>query len=471
MRKWVSFVSFFLILALSLSLFVYAADMPENDIVGNCTISLFTWDDVIVYPNVSIPYGSFNVLYFSLNLPGYIYTSLYVDFSFTLNEYADVYLPYGFLFANDVSAVTPGLGTISCYKDGSKYDITPTTLDSVPYTGNYNQIPASFSYDETSDTYSASFGELEDFGVGSFYISFNKYTLPSGNYSFHLHPDFGSYLEAYLPIGIYIDNPSVTGGGGESESGSGSESEGETSSPASDPIIDYENGDISFSDAASQIRDQMNEVLNDEDATDYEKQIAIGVADNKLEQLQDISDEKFAIIVDEFDSKSGEIVDYLVSSGSTTVAPYIQDLNSSYADALTQATSPEQGILINTQYSVKLAQIQAIFHANVKKELDDVVSDQEMDEKESTYDRMDELLEVESEAISIFEEADYNSKLEFSNWIAQFDGDVTVYRSLFEFFFEDDKTWRIQPFLIIPFSLVLVGVLLATTTVVFRRRS
>ncbi len=471
MRKWVSFVSFFLILAISLSLFVYASDMPENDIVGDCLISYFQAYEYQLSPNISVPYGSFNVLHFSISNLSDPYTHLYIDFSLTLSSSVDLYLPYAFLFANDATAVTPSLGSISLYKDGSKFTYTPTTLDSVPYSGNYNHIAASFSYDSTSSSYSAFFDQPEDFGSGSFYISFYKYTLEAGSYSFHLHPNFPTAVEAFFPIGIYIDNPSVSGGVGDSESESGSESEGETSSPGSDPITDYENGDISFSDAAARIRDQMNEVLNDEEATDYEKQIAIGVADNKLEQLQDISDEKFAIIVDEFDSRSGEIVDYLVSSGSTTVAPYIQDLNSSYADALTQATSPEQGILINTQYSVKLAQIQAIFHANVKKELDDVVSDQEMDEKESTYDRMDELLEVESEAISIFEEADYNSKLEFSNWIAQFDGDVTVYRSLFEFFFEDDKTWRIQPFLIIPFSLVLVGVLLATTTVVFRRRS
>lgn len=471
MRKWVSFVSFFLILALSLSLFVYASDMPENDIVGDCLISYFRYSTYKFYPNISIPYGSFNVLYFSLSLPQSSYTDLYVDFSFTLNEYADVYLPYSFLFANDASAIIPNLGSISIYQDGSKYTVTPTTLDSIPYSGSYNQIAASFSYDSTSDSYSASFGELEDFGSGSFYISFYKYTLPSGSYSFHLHPTFlGTSIESFLPIGIYIDNPSVSGGGGESESESGSESEGETSSPVADPITDYENGDISFSDAASQIRDQMNEVLNDEEATDYEKQIAIGVADNKLEQLQDISDEKFAIIVDEFDSRSGEIVDYLVSSGSTTVAPYIQDLNSSYADALTQATSPEQGILINTQYSVKLAQIQAIFHANVKKELDDVVSDEEMAEKESVKLRVEELLEAESEALVIFEESDYESFLTFSNWISEF-GDVpTVYRSFFEFFFEDSKTQRVQPFLIIPFSLVLVGLILSTTTVVFRRR-
>lgn len=217
----------------------------------------------------------------------------------------------------------------------------------------------------------------------------------------------------------------------------------------------------------------MNQVLNDQDRTDFEKQFAVGIADTKLNQLQDISNEKFSSTVDNFEAQSDSIVQDYYSEPTTDILPVINDLNKVYTDTLTQATSPEQGMLINAQYSVKLAQLQAGYQVAYKQELEGVLSDEDMQLKQDSYDQTDSALAVEDEALDIFRESDYQSQLAFDNWLNQFSqyGDITVYRSIFEFFFEDPSTVKIQPFLTIPFSLVLVGVLLATTTVVFRRRS
>lgn len=237
-----------------------------------------------------------------------------------------------------------------------------------------------------------------------------------------------------------------------------------------DPILSYEEGLISFSEASAMIKDQMNEVVNNPELTDSAKQMAIAIADNKLDQLQEVSNNKFAVLVDQFDSSSTAIVNSYINSGSTNIAPALDSLNSIYSDYLTQTTSPEQGTLINTQYSVKLAQLQTVFEVNYKRELEGVISDQDMLNKEQQLEKVDSLLQIEDEALQIFDESEYQSQLVFQSWISQFSGDVTVYRSVFDFLFEDSRTSRFQPFLIIPFSLVLVGVLLSTTTVVFRRR-
>jgi len=217
----------------------------------------------------------------------------------------------------------------------------------------------------------------------------------------------------------------------------------------------------------------MNQVLNDQECTDFEKQFSVGIADTKLNQLQDISNEKFSSTVDNFESQSQSIVQDYYNDPTTDILPVINNLTTIYTDTITQATSPEQGMLINAQYSVKLAQLQAGYQVAYKEELDGVLSDDDMQHKQDSYDQTDSALAVEDAALDIFKEYDYQSQLAFDNWLNQFSqyGDITAYRRIFEFFFEDPATVKIQPFLTVPFSLVLVGVLLATTTVVFRRRS
>lgn len=241
--------------------------------------------------------------------------------------------------------------------------------------------------------------------------------------------------------------------------------------PTGDPVTDFERGELDFTEAASTIYDDLQEYLNIYNVPDATKQFQIALADFKLDRLREASDAKFSTVVDNFESTSDSIVDSYILSGSTDVLPAVSELNLLYTDALTQAVTPEQGTLINTRYSVKLQQLKTVFDVNYKKELDGALSDQDFVDKEAAMDRTDELLQIESDALQIFEDSEYQSYLTFVDWIHSTTDDPTVYRSIFEFLFEDPRSSSVHPFLIIPFSLVLVGVILATTTVVFRRRS
>ena len=216
----------------------------------------------------------------------------------------------------------------------------------------------------------------------------------------------------------------------------------------------------------------MNSVLSDPNSTDLERQLSVFLAQLDLEKLRVDSDEKYSPVVESFFAKSYRYIFDLTTDSCplSQIDDLILNLNLDYTDALTSATSAEQGILINSQYSTVLQQMKNVFDVKYKAELDEVISSSEMRDKQESYARLDELLELESSVIDLFEESDFESYLSFSSWILQFEDDPSLYRTLFEFFFEDPRAKVIQPYLIIPFSLVLVSVLLGTSSFLLRGR-
>lgn len=457
MKRFIAFIiAFFMIMALPLSI---SADLPENDALYSYDVkSLYITTnrgDAALYDWGDFNFGSLYRLAFEpqVIMPYEISIRYQFTLEFNFPSNTDLYICTRIL-DGDLSLLPSSIINSDTQES---FPIPSIVINTFPAITPYMHVPYRYNVSEGYISEQNSWELNLNSDIPFYCIS----GIPSGRYLFTfdtLAPFDSSLGKFNLPLGFFADNrttglnaPDLTG----------------------DPVLDYEAGYISFQDASQQIRDEMNQVLNDQERTDFEKQFAVGIADTKLNQLQDISNEKFSSTVDNFESQSESIVQDYYSDPSTDILPVINDLNKVYTDTLTQATSPEQGMLINAQYSVKLAQLQAGYQVAYKEELEGVLSDEDMQHKQDSYDQTDSALAAEDEALDIFRESDYQSQLVFDNWLNQFSqyGDITVYRSIFEFFFEDPSTVKIQPFLTIPFSLVLVGVLLATTTVVFRRRS
>lgn len=239
--------------------------------------------------------------------------------------------------------------------------------------------------------------------------------------------------------------------------------------PTGDANIDYNNGLISFQEAAQQIRDEMNEVLNDPDSTDFEKQMAVQVADQKLDELKEQSDAKYNTIVQDFNTDAEGVVNSFIDSGSTDPNPYIDNLNRLYTDALTQAVTPEQGTFINTQYNLSLEQMQLAFDANYKKELDDVISDEDMELSQEKRDELTDKLSKEQEIIQKFEDSDYMAQLKFDLWATELT-EHHVYKSIFDYLITDENS-ELTLYIQVPLAVTIISLLLATTNIIIRRKN
>lgn len=478
MRKITSFVSI-VVLMLILPFSVFA--IPDNNQAGTYSIDQFSLvrnlssNKATFSEPIYLNFGSVNLFRFGFTSSpnsgtNYIATiDLTVTFNLSIASNSVIYFSSDFSHGDSVS------NTFNCYlysitakKNNSTVTLTKGSLDGVSYSGNYN------FYNFTNDVQLNSI-EFNNFGttyISGSSIDFDTVSgLSAGEYTFTLtyrtNRNSSNYTYYYLPICVFIDDPYSSGTGG----GSGG-SEGGTN--INTPVDDFINGDSTFEDTVNEIINHANSIINDSSATDEDKQLAISIASTLLQNLYIQSDLKYSQTVIDFHNTSTSIVNNYITLGSADV----QDLNNAvnqlqinYTDAITQAVSPEQATAINTQYQLQLSRIKTVFDANYKKELDNVITEVELSQKEAAYTKLDNLLESESQAIDIFNEADYQGKLNFELWTDQyFYDDYSVYRSIFEYLFNSEDSYYLHPFLIIPFSLVLIGVLLATTTVVFRRR-
>lgn len=481
MRKITSFVSI-VILMFILPFSVFA--IPDNNQSGTYSIDQFslvrnvTSNKATFSEPIYLNFGSVNLFRFGFTSnpntgSSYISTvDLTVSLNLTIASNSVIYFSSDFSHGSTVSnTYNCTLTSITAKKNNSSVSLTKGSLDEVSFTGNYN------FYNFTNDVQLNSI-EFNNFGTTSISgssIDFDTVSgLSAGEYTFTLtyrtNKTSANYTYYYLPICVFIDDPYSSGTGG----GSGGSGGSEGGTNINTPVDDFINGDSSFEDTVNEIINHANSIINDSSATDEEKQLAISIASTLLQNLYIQSDLKYSQTVIDFHNNSSSIVNNYITLGSADV----QDLNNAvnqlqinYSDAITQAVSPEQATAINTQYQLQLSRIKTVFDANYKKELDNVITEVELSQKEAAYSKLDNLLESESQAIDIFNEADYQGKLNFELWTDQyFYDDYSVYRSIFEYLFNSEDSYYLHPFLIIPFSLVLIGVLLATTTVVFRRR-
>lgn len=451
MRKSIMVFCLVLILSYTLPLFVHA-ELPDNDVPGTFYLDVLDMDAGANYANfpsnMTFDHGSLYVLSFIPVSPSSISGKVTIHFNvdLTINSNVNFYFLEGFSSSSlDVPSfsMTPTLiinkNTSESVSLASKYPLTPFS-----YSGEYTPVRFYYNFSDNSINHISS---IPSDIVGT--LSFSGFPVfePS-SYRFQFRVDVNSSDGSFdIPLGFFFDAP-LTG----------------------DPIADYENGDITFSAANNAIRSEIDQIVNS-NMSNTDKQYLLGLQSYKLDQLQSISDAKFSTVVDNFTVQSADIVNSYIDTGSTDVLPAISELNLSYTDALTQAVTPEQAELILSRHSVTLNQIQAVFDVNYKNELDSVITDSDLADKEAASEHLSSLLDIEDDVRQTFIDSDYESYIQFEDWYSTVDPDeITVIKSIYEFFLSNDSAVIIRPFLTIPFSLFLVGVLLSTTAAISRRR-
>lgn len=454
MRK--SFICIFLVFVLvfTLSFSVYAD--PVNDIPGTYTLSniWFSFDHNVYYSVDSFDFnlGDIYSLYF------YLSKSSSTQYGYKISLNLNVSLPCDIYFLNLIPSVNGSPSGIALYPSyyvnhdtGDVYVksilSSLTSYSSFNYSGSFSRYYATLTSSDQSISFRSNSGQFYDMN-----LSYGKIIgLPAG--SCYLELECPSYtlssdnLNVAIPVGIYIDYRS-----------------------SGNPITDYEAGLISFSDASNQIIDEMNQILDSDSSSDFEKQFAVSIADQDLARLQSVSDAKYSATVNSFSDKSSDILQSYVDSGSTDILSAVTHLNTLFSDSLSQAVTPEQGTLINSLYNVRLSELQAIFDVNFNQYLESIITDSDFENSESYREDLSNAIAVQSEALLIFEESDYQAYLNFESWIADYLSDQNYHpiKDIYDFIFSDPSTSDIQPFLIIPFSLVLLAALLGTVISVSR---
>ena len=428
------------------------ADLPDNDYDSSYELAII---DVTANGSASeihdpllFQYGDLYYLYFqSAPVPTSGSAYFYFNVDFSLSSSADFYFLESFSSV-EVSSPSFSLVPTQFLNKSTNATISPSSriqYDSFLYSGEYNQY--NFFYDVNGSIYL----HTTLTGNSPFRLSFSCFkNVPSGSYRLKFSVPFDSSDSSfYIPLGFFLDRQ-LSG----------------------NPVQDYKYDDISFEAANNAINSELQTIVSAPNLTNVEKQALISITNSKLEQLQSLSDAKFSDTVDGFDESSGAIVDDYIISGSIDVLPAIGELDKLYSESLQAVNTPEQGILINSRYNARLSQIKAVYDVNYNQALENVISDQQFQEKQEAYDNLDDLLELEASTHEIFLESDYNSYIQFQDWYSSLNpSDFVLIKSIYEFLFNDDASLVIRPFLTIPFSLVLVGIILATTSAVSRRKS
>lgn len=258
---------------------------------------------------------------------------------------------------------------------------------------------------------------------------------PAGNINFHFSYAGDFIVNSGVCVGVFVDAASV---------------------PLSNIVDDYINGSISFEEALENLNDSYRESVAD-DPDSQQKQLAIMqyeldrlvlASDNK--NLSDIKDN----VTDSFNNTLGSF-----SSGIIDLVDAMEDLNTTYQEALANSGTPIQGILVNTTYQISLKKLEIEARQRAYEKLDSAISDDQISEADDYY-------AAEEDLINQFELAEFESALDFELWFNTLPpSESALYKQFFDYLLNDSS---IRMFLIVPISLVLVRILMGTHLVLGR---
>lgn len=424
------------ILSLTFIFPVYAE--PDNSVDGNLIIENFIYGPFEESLDISVPFGTVHYIFLDW-IGDYPPTDdRYITGSFTLTtqEYFDIYIAVN-ADNSDYTVSTPFADYLS-KSDSFSDDFRPSSGTNLVW---------------DSDDDSLSITPM----TGSFtkeYITFISYkSVPAGSYNVDWRAVFteSNPYDSEFYIGVFavpgvLDEP--------------------TPDWSNDPVGGFENGYYSFEEALNQLTENMDNLINSTTIPEV-KMFYVLYTSYQLELLEKKSDIIYNSTVSNFNDNGETIVNNYESSDDVDPSQYIDDLSALFTDALTQATSPEQGTFLSSVFQNLLAKLQLAFDVAYKEELDNTITDEQLqvdDEKEahilSKYFEEEELRDK-------FDQAKFDALSDWNTWLDDI-GDYTVYRSIFNFLFDD--AGRLSSFVVIPFSILIVSILLGTATTISRSR-
>lgn len=429
-------ISCFIIAALSLSV---SADLP-NDVEGSFIVDFI---DYYVGSELSetfdishtVPFGEVQYLQFQAeNRYEDTYNSarFVQNMTITLDKDVLMYIATPLLESDNTGF---NYGWLDNYRQ-SVNDFTATVTNPTAYRFNYRI--GSTSVSTTSITVSSVDVEYHCF-----------YNVPAGNYNFSFTYQFsdptGDPLTYSYPVGVFFVSLDF------------------------DPVGDFISGKVDFNTAITEINNYIDTTIDNALASDSEKLFAINYAHYMLDSLVLQSDIKYNSVVRDFNDDSVSIIEEF-TSGVKDVQSSIQDLQMVYFDALSQSVTAEQGAFVSSVYSTALAQLQLEWDRQYKEELDSIISDEDLSDMDYVKSDIDDYAAAESELVDMFDIAEFEGQLQFGVWTDNLGSDYVQYKAIFDRIFDssDNPT---AFFLIVPLSFALVSILLATTSVVVRRKN
>lgn len=425
---------------LTLSIFVFAA--PQDNIQeGNIIITGVSAEVSHSFPfstPISLAYGQNHLIKVNYTSSNFYEDALYLDgqFTLTLTDSADIYFAYNaYEISNSSYDVVPQTG-IESYRDSSK-DFTDTNFIVrsgylVSYDGDEDEVSYT-SYTPTSN-YNIAYKCYSNVPAGTYLIEYSYIYMPaSGSFS-------GDFI-----LGLYAVDPTPPGS---------------DDPPVGDPgILDgFKDGTYTFEQALDMLVNNMQDVLDNIMLSTEYKNFYVNYTSAMIEILEKESDIIYNSSVSDFNDQGEVIIDSFIASDSQDVSTYISSLTNLFSSVLEQASSAEQGTFLSSCFQNLLAKLQLAYEMS----LYDVVSDEEMNENAADKSYLKDLFADEDEAIEMFDRAQYESMLDFNEWISELKN-YQQYRNIFEWFFSSSGDLRV--FILMPFCFVLVSLLLGTTTV------
>ncbi len=227
----------------------------------------------------------------------------------------------------------------------------------------------------------------------------------------------------------------------------------------SDLVDSYISGSISFSDAVTSIRDTTDANVSASSTVD-EKLFHLLNAEYALDQLLVASDDR---VLQKLHDTFLPAVNTQISafqSGSQTLSSTLTKMSKLYSNALSSASTAEQGTMITAAYTLKLDQLRLAAEDLAGNHLDSAISDAEMSEVSDYYAAEDDLL-------AKFDIQKFKDALTFDLWFQQLDlVESNLYKSVFDRIINDSN---IRFYVSIPLALLIVSILLGTALRTNRR--
>lgn len=219
-----------------------------------------------------------------------------------------------------------------------------------------------------------------------------------------------------------------------------------------DIINQYQDGQISLSDAI----DSINSIVNDSisSTTDYtQSTLNLLIGQSQIDELLRLSDDKSlnnlnSTLIPSFDRAIDSYV-----SGTSTIDQTLVSLNDTLQSGLASSDTVEQGTLVNTTYQLKLEELQIQAQLKSKSVLDSAISDSEVSEFDYYYSS-------EAELMDKFNIADFKSQIDFDTWMLQLPTQEAIeYKKFFDYILNESP---FRFFIVVPMSCGLIALVLGT---------
>lgn len=419
------------ILSLTLIFPVHAA--PDNSISSNLIIENFEYDGFVESLDISVPFGK--VHYIQLDWIGDYppTTDRYItgSFSLTTNEYFDIF--------------------IAVNADNSNYSVSTPFSDYLSKSDSFSDEfrPSSgtlLTWDSDDDSLSIS-SITSSFTKEVMYFTAYK-SVPGGSYDLDWEAiytesnpeDSDFYIGVFAVPGVAPspDDP--------------------TPDWSNDPVGGFENGYYSFEEAVNKLTENMDNLISQTTIPEV-KQFYVLYYSYQLELLEKQSDIIYNAAVSDFNDSGEQIVNEYESSDDVDPTEYINRLQMLFTDALSQATSPEQGSFLSSVFQNLLAKLQLAFDVSYKAELDNTISDSQLETDKGKQNNLLSKYFEEDELRKKFSQAEFDALSDWRTWLDDI-GDYTSYRSIFNYIFTEFGI--ISTIVQIPFTFMIVALLLGT---------